>query len=454
MRQDSTASQNSGQIEAEAIEYKPVVGIDGYLVGSDGTVWTLWRPGGDIGVTPKPMKLRPDKKGYIYVALRVAKRTWKRCHVARLVLQAFVGRCPEGMEACHFPDRDPANNRLDNLRWDTRSGNFRDKVWHGTQAFGEASHRSKYTDDQVMRAREMYADGCTQAHISRTLGITAGAVQSFVNGRTWAHLPGAKTLLRKGIRRGKDHWNAKVGDDQEREIRNLYAVGDLSQRQIGEMYGVSQSVVGRVCAGVRRTDRPVSLSDAGVGDNPPEDFDGLPWPHSPGVRFRPIGGYPGYCVGDDGSVWTRRIRGPHAGLGTRWRKMKPQTGKMGHCRVRLWSSGSSSAFLVHHLVLEAFVGPRPDGMVGCHSPDRDPRNNRLNNIRWGTRTENEDDAKDHGTRIIGERHPQSKLTEDEVREIRRMKLSGLTGKEIGDQYGLNRNQINKIASGKSWAHVR
>jgi hypothetical protein len=50
--------------------------------------------------------------------------------VHRLVLEAFVGPCPEGMEACHFDD-DSSNNRLDNLRWDTSLANKVDMARNG-----------------------------------------------------------------------------------------------------------------------------------------------------------------------------------------------------------------------------------------------------------------------------------------------------------------------------------
>lgn len=48
--------------------------------------------------------------------------------------------------------------------------------------------------------------------------------------------------------------------------------------------------------------------------------------------------------------------------------------------------------LLHHLVLEAFVGPRPEGMIALHKDD-DPTNNKLSNLRWGTRKENAKDSK-------------------------------------------------------------
>ncbi|AWN02654.1 HNH endonuclease [Mycobacterium phage Xavia] len=51
---------------------------------------------------------------------------------------------------------------------------------------------------------------------------------------------------------------------------------------------------------------------------------------------------------------------------------------------------------VHHLVLEAFVGPRPDGHYGCHN-NGDPSDNRLANLRWDAPTENSFDKIRHGT---------------------------------------------------------
>ena len=58
----------------------------------------------------------------------------------RLVLGAFAGPPPEGMEGCH-EDNDKTNNRLDNLRWDTRPGNHSDKARHGTLGAKAECHR-------------------------------------------------------------------------------------------------------------------------------------------------------------------------------------------------------------------------------------------------------------------------------------------------------------------------
>lgn len=59
--------------------------------------------------------------------------------VHRLVLSAFVGHCPPGMEGCHADD-DRTNNRLDNLRWDTKSENVLDQVRNGIHRNSRKTH--------------------------------------------------------------------------------------------------------------------------------------------------------------------------------------------------------------------------------------------------------------------------------------------------------------------------
>jgi len=68
----------------------------------------------------------------------------------------------------------------------------------------------------------------------------------------------------------------------------------------------------------------------------------------------------------------------------------------GHLVVALYSEGSRRDFSVHHLVLTAFVGPRPNGMEACHWND-DSSDNRLANLRWDTRSANTRDSVRNGT---------------------------------------------------------
>ncbi len=116
------------------VEYRDIPNFPGYRVGDDGSVWSCWKRVGLVihGVPPFVLSshwhlLKPNTRatGYQTVCLYRGK-TRAQCLVHRLVLEAFVGPCPSGMEACHFPDPSRANCSLTNLRWDTRSENHND----------------------------------------------------------------------------------------------------------------------------------------------------------------------------------------------------------------------------------------------------------------------------------------------------------------------------------------
>lgn len=75
-----------------------------------------------------------------------------------------------------------------------------------------------------------------------------------------------------------------------------------------------------------------------------------------------------------------------------------------HITVTLCRDGMEQTVTLHSLVLGAFVGPRPADMWGLHWDDN-PSNNRLDNLRWGTPTDNAQDAIRNGfTRWSGKTH--------------------------------------------------
>jgi hypothetical protein len=85
-------------------------------------------------------------------------------------------------------------------------------------------------------------------------------------------------------------------------------------------------------------------------------------------------------------------------------KILTQTRNGRYPTVCLSIGGNHRAYAVHRLVLEAFVGPCPEGMQCRHFPDRDTRNNRLDNLSWGTPVENAADKVAHGTNNDGRKH--------------------------------------------------
>jgi hypothetical protein len=113
------------------------------------------------------------------------------------------------------------------------------------------------------------------------------------------------------------------------------------------------------------------------------------------IEYRDIPGFPGYRVGSDGSVWTSKVKGGNdraAGKRGLWRLLRVHHNRAGYCLVNLDCDGRNHTRPIHRLVLELFVGPRPEGMEACHYPDADKNNNRLENLRWDTHGENAKDA--------------------------------------------------------------
>ena len=144
-------------------------------------------------IAPRVLRLGVCPGGYPQVSLCVSGTT-KKLSVHRLVLEAFVGPCPAGMECCHN-DGSRANNHLGNLRWDTRSANRQDAITHGTWVApkadnrGEANGQAKLTKADVIRIRAIYATGkITQRELGKQFGVGQSQVSCIVNGQKWAHI--------------------------------------------------------------------------------------------------------------------------------------------------------------------------------------------------------------------------------------------------------------------------
>jgi hypothetical protein len=112
---------------------------------------------------------------------------------------------------------------------------------------------------------------------------------------------------------------------------------------------------------------------------------------------------------------------------------------------------------IHRLVLEAFVGPAPDGMEGCHN-DGNPENNNLLNLRWDTHASNMADQLAHGTKSAppvarGEAHPMTSLTSEDVRAIRAPAARHGLHMALARRYGVSNQTIRRIRERTVWVHV-
>lgn len=137
-------------------------------------------------------------------------------------------------------------------------------------------------------------------------------------------------------------------------------------------------------------------------------------------------------------------------------RMKPLAGHIdrhGYRRVFLWVSSVCHTRRVHRLVCEAWHGPCPAGLECAHL-DGNPGNNTESNLAWVSRSENMRHRVAHGTVLAGEKHTQAKLSEDDVREMRRLGAAGWHGAKLARAFGISGTQAYKILTGRGWAHVK
>lgn len=173
------------------------------------------------------------------------------------------------------------------------------------------------------------------------------------------------------------------------------------------------------------------------------------------VEYRPIEGFPGYRVGDDGSVWScwKRNGRNRRLLCNEWVKMNPSPDGDGYLGVNLFRDGKPYRRKVHLLVLITFAGPRPDGLEACHN-DGILSHCQLSNLRWDTHSSNIRDRLKHGTDCRGEKSGNAKLTENAVRQIKSDLRNQTPKKSIAARYGVSPSCVSAIAAGKIWAWLK
>ena len=104
--------------------------------------------------------------------------------------------------------------------------------------------------------------------------------------------------------------------------------------------------------------------------------------------------------------------------------------------------------VVHQLVAEAFFGPAT-GRIVRHK-NNDGQDNRLENLAYGTNSENQMDRVTHKTSNRGRANGQAKLSEDQVRSVFAMRKEGMSMERIGSNLGVSRRTVGCILSGDRW----
>jgi hypothetical protein len=133
------------------------------------------------------------------------------------------------------------------------------------------------------------------------------------------------------------------------------------------------------------------------------------------------------------------------------RLMTPCDDGEGYRVVTLTRNNRWRAWRVAALVCAAFHGPRPLGTQAAHG-DGVRHHDFPDNLRWATPLEQASDKNRHGTTVMGEKLHLSKLTEDDIRAIRR-DHQPRNGAALGRKYGVTSSNISSIIKRKTWKHV-
>ena len=160
-----------------------------------------------------------------------------------------------------------------------------------------------------------------------------------------------------------------------------------------------------------------------------------------------------YTVSNKGGLKSYRKRGQGSIRLDEPVPMKPWTDNYGYQHVVLYTDEGTRTVYIHVLVLEAFVGPCPEGMQ-CRHLDGDPSNNRWpKNICWGTSLENHKDQVRHGTRLAGRYKPNAvEIPREIVTEIKERHNRGESLQSIVKDFdGLSRHVAGCIVKGTHWS---
>jgi hypothetical protein len=147
--------------------------------------------------------------------------------------------------------------------------------------------------------------------------------------------------------------------------------------------------------------------------------------------------------------------------------MRQQTNRFGYRKIGLMVNGKQKLLSVHVLVLETFIGPRPDAFV-CNHKDGIKDHNHVINLEWVTHAENQRHAIDTGLKPInpdaayrqpkkgrprGERVSTAKLTKEDVLRIRELLTQGISQRKIAKMFKVCQATIKDINMEKTWQHI-
>lgn len=130
--------------------------------------------------------------------------------------------------------------------------------------------------------------------------------------------------------------------------------------------------------------------------------------------------------------------------------LKPGTSGQGYAGVTLSKNGRHKTCYVHRLICLTFIGDCPPDCEVMHL-DGTRKNNRLSNLRYGSRSCNHAFKKEHGTDTSHENHPMAKLTYYDVMLMRMIRhFEGLSIYKLAQKFDVSPMTVQRAVTKRSW----
>lgn len=164
--------------------------------------------------------------------------------------------------------------------------------------------------------------------------------------------------------------------------------------------------------------------------------------------------FPGYFADEYGNVFSNKRDGG------RLRYLRPETDRYGYLKCDIRRNGITKTMHIHSLVLDAWIGPKPDRSkfqdcrrVEARHLDGNKTNNAPQNLTWGTSKENGKDKVTHGTAARGEKGGNAKLKQADVDQLRAEYQRGVRGfgqTALAKKFNVTQANVWAIVNNKTW----
>ena len=160
--------------------------------------------------------------------------------------------------------------------------------------------------------------------------------------------------------------------------------------------------------------------------------------------MKEIKDYTNYYITEDGKVYSKKF--------DKMRELKPFKNEKGYLKISLNKNGKRNSHRISRLVALTYI-PNPLNLTDVDHRDCDKTNNHISNLEWVTHSENIKRAKKNDLYLKGEKHPNVKLTQEQVKWIRENYIpyhKELGTRALGRKFDISHTQIKLIIKNKNW----